>query len=608
MVRFTWPRLIRNSFLSIALLALVVPTQVSATDTVLRETDESAVQTDQDQPATDDVEPEVADVLPVDEEAVDIQPLDEENLQTLGMPDETSSSQDDTTDDVENTTQIYQNAEVLQISKIQVRSADDAYYEAIELYNPSSEALHLEGWEVDYFTGGYDFGVGTLTPTKQLKVFSADETISAQGTIILASSSAIESLASIGVAPIDFGRGTLSNDNGSVRLIHDGQTVDMVGWGKTNQEELTITSIGSAVWQRCMTADGVLADSGSGLDFAVYADVSYGAFAQCADPNDDDGTTDEQASNACDYVHISEIGANLNAQYIEIHNNSDAAISLAGCRLQTNRNTKEYVFAADAVLAADAYLSIDIDTTELTLTKTTTGIVYLINTSDDEVDSVTYENLSKDTSWALLSGEWLQTYVLTPSAANSYMQYPPCDAGYYRNTETGRCNKIVVESELTPCAADEYRSTETNRCRKIATATSTLTPCAEGQYRNPLTNRCKSLASATTLVPCEDGYYRNPETNRCKKIAAAASTLTPCKEGYERNPETNRCRKVAVTAATMPLADFPVEAVTAGSKVFVAWWAIGGVLFAGLGYAAWEWRHELRRMIQSVGMHRARKQ
>lgn len=276
------------------------------------------------------------------------------------------------------------------------------------------------------------------------------------------------------------------------------------------------------------------------------------------------------AVNACDGVRLSEIAANYDPQFIEIYNASSKTVDISGCQLQTNRSeTTSYVFAADTKLNVGAYLAIPIAQTELTLTKTTTGTVYLLNSDGStEIDARSYENLDDATSLALVGGTWQQTFAVTPSSANQYQVYPPCEAGYSRNELTGRCNKDPEPTVLAPCGPGEYRNPETNRCRSIATTTS-------------------------TLVPCDEGEYRNPETNRCKKIESSESTLQPCAEGYERNPDTNRCRKVLGASTSIPSADFPIEPVADTAKTFTAWWVLGGVLLLGLGYAGWEWRYEI---------------
>lgn len=228
--------------------------------------------------------------------------------------------------------------------------------------------------------------------------------------------------------------------------------------------------------------------------------------------------------NYCDGVRLSEIGANLDEQFIEIVNISNQPVSLSGCQLMTNRSvTKSFEFGEE-ILEPGNFRIIKISDTLLNLTKTTTGAVYLYSSDGElEVDSAKYVNLSKDTSWSVVNSEWVQTYVLTPGYPNVFQEYPSCQDGYSRNLETGRCNKMVTAE--------------------------TLTSCAVGYYRNEVTNRCRKIAIASTLTPCKEDQERNPETNRCRKVATTTSELKSCADGYERNPETNRCRKTVSTAA-----------------------------------------------------------
>ena len=281
------------------------------------------------------------------------------------------------------------------------------------------------------------------------------------------------------------------------------------------------------------------------------------------------------AMNTCENLRLSEIGANYSPQFIEVYNPTNKTIDISGCQLETNRSAvASYVFAKNTKLAANQHVAINVTKTDLSLIKTTSGTVYIVSADGtDEVDARTYENLAENTSWALVNGVWRQTFAVTPSAENAYQEYPACESGYYRNSETGRCNKIALASTPTPCKDGYYRNKETNRCRKIA-------------------------SSSSTLTPCKTGYYRNAATNRCRKISSTASTLKPCKEGYERNPETNRCRKVqSATYASAGDIPYAVETVPAAAGNIVGWWLFGGVLLAGAGYGAWEWRGEIARLF-----------
>ena len=272
--------------------------------------------------------------------------------------------------------------------------------------------------------------------------------------------------------------------------------------------------------------------------------------------------------NLCAGLRVNEIGANLDDQFVEI--TADRDVDLTGCRLMTNRSATKYYEFGQEILLSGALKVISIADTDLTLTKTTTGTVYLIASDGvTEIDAVTYENLAKNTSWALVDSEWVQTYAITRGGVNVNQEFAACQEGYFRNLETGRCNKIV-EPDV-------------------------LKPCPEGQYRNPETNRCRSLTSSgTTLVPCQEGYERNPLTNRCRKIATTDDPK-PCAEGYERNPETNRCRKIVSSAPAGFAVKMPPPD---GNNLWQ--WAVGAIVALTGMVIIFQYRAEIGRFFQKL--------
>ncbi len=308
--------------------------------------------------------------------------------------------------------------------------------------------------------------------------------------------------------------------------------------------------------------------------------------------------TDGSPVNECSALRLSEIAANTNRQFIEVYNASAEPASVRGCQLQTNRSQEvSYVFD-DRMVQPGEFVVVEIAHTSLTLTKTTSGTVYLISSDgQSEVDARSYENMSENTSLALVDGVWRTTFAITPGQVNHYQEYPACAEGYVRNPTTKRCNKITASTSPVDCGPGRYRSAETGRCRNIASATSQV-PCRADQYRNPETNRCRNLTStSSTLTPCKPGQERNPATNRCRAMATSASSLKPCAAGQERNPATNRCRKVASGDAQ---AGFKVVDTDEVKDRAASWLALAGVSVLALGYAAWEWRREVYGALVKV--------
>jgi len=166
-------------------------------------------------------------------------------------------------------------------------------------------------------------------------------------------------------------------------------------------------------------------------------------------------------------------------------------------------------------------------------------------------------------------------------------------------SDQGRGGVVRQSDTLKPCLSHQFRNPLTNRCKSTATQTNSLKPCRPDQYRNPETNRCRSNTVATsTLKPCRSDQVRNPATNRCKKAVAVGASLADCGPGRERNPETNRCRNIRRT--TPPESGFAIEPVADSASVFIGWWVLGGIAFAAAGYASWEWRAEIGRLVRRI--------
>ena len=314
----------------------------------------------------------------------------------------------------------------------------------------------------------------------------------------------------------------------------------------------------------------------------------------------------------CRNFRITEILANSGEQFIEIENFSNEISNLKGCVLMSSAfSSKNHIFD-ELEIEPMKFFVLKISESSLKLNKTTKGEISLINSENLPIQSVKFEPLKAESSWAFFKEGWKQTFEITPGEENVF----PCGAGYERdsntsecvkiklpeeekkcaegyflNPESGRCKKLEEPKVQAECAAGYFRNPETGRCKKVEVE-DLPTPCASGYYRNPETGRCRKIASlaSTTLTPCKEGYYRHPETNRCRKIASETEELTPCKEGYERNPETNRCRKIVKNLA----AEEKIETSDDQRKSeFTGWWAVFGVVFVLILVALWEFRKSI---------------
>ncbi len=330
------------------------------------------------------------------------------------------------------------------------------------------------------------------------------------------------------------------------------------------------------------------------------------------DISEGDATDSSATELGCEGVVFSEVLPNPQGPrsefpreenaFIELHNATNEPVSLNGCGLQTSANSSIYWFAEDEQLEPHAFVAWYEKDTKVQLPVSPSGTVYLLNSDNDEVESVTYpENMPEAGSYSWFGdNNWEVSFSPSPNNKNIEQSLRPCPEGQERNPNTNRCRNIEQTStELVPCLEGQERNPETNRCISVNQATRDLVPCAPNQERNPETNRCRLIdQSSRQLVPCAPHQERNPETNRCRNIESASSELKPCAEGQERNPETNRCRTVAQpNSEVMSVQDIKV----AQEEPVQNWVLSGSFLGFALLYGAWEWRLDAKRLLVRLG-------
>jgi hypothetical protein len=279
------------------------------------------------------------------------------------------------------------------------------------------------------------------------------------------------------------------------------------------------------------------------------------------------------------------VGSDNGNEFIELYNPNPSAVSLELYQLRVGVDApKLYPFPQGSEVPSNGYAVFSDADIGFTLVNTN-GQVAIVTTDGQLVDeSPVYSNAGDGQAWAVVGGAWQYTDQPTPGSSN-------LPSTFVFDDET-------AAADLKPCAPNQYRHPETNRCRLLVTAGSTLIPCKDGQYRSEITNRCRNIAG-DVLGACAANQYRNPETNRCRLIASTDGDLKPCSDNQERSPDTNRCRNKV--ASTIPEAAFAVEPIADSAGAVWGWWALGGVGLVAVGYAAWEWREEVLRLVRRFG-------
>lgn len=478
------------------------------------------------------------------------------------------------------------------------------FNEFIELYNQSNADINLAEYKLAYFN--------VASPTTQIPVLQSLGTslLESHKYVVLARTpSQIND--SISLSSVS----SLKDDEGTVRLMGpDSQTpaaniYDQVSWlrssvskplsGEINELPATTKSLQrisrSNIGPVSLDQYWVASDS---------TPFSYTYIAPDPLPLPDPEPTVPPPQVTCEGIFLNEIlpnpeGSDSGHEFIELYNPTNEAVSLDGCSIQTNANTKVYALPAISIEPGGYYAVYDIES-GLTLANNAGGTVWLLSSSA-ELQEISYPGeLDENVSWARFGDIWQATYILTPNLENNLQLTKPCDVGEERSIQTGQCQippKSIV-NELQPCAVNQERNPETNRCRLLQS--STLASCKAGEIRNPDTNRCRSiLDNSSVITPCKVSQERNPETNRCRNIVSAASVLTPCDEGQERNPETNRCRKATQAGAIAGAAN--VKDVASSSLDSSPKWWLAGVSIAGaVSYGVYEWRREAMGWISRI--------
>lgn len=466
----------------------------------------------------------------------------------------------------------------LMISEVQtgglgVNGDEIGNQEFIELYNPTSEVLDVQGWRLEYLSANHN---GTGPATRLLGELGGQIT---PRTYVLVSQQGFLD------ADLHFtsttASGALAQSGGHVRIIdRSGVTIDVVTWGSGvpigEWGQTPEIPPGSSI-QRILPHEADFI--GGGREFRAPSDTPT-PFRGVAPLLPEANNGDDSSDPTCTGVIISEIlpnpaGADAGHEYIELHNPTNVAVLLKGCSLRLGSSGTSFSLP-DEVLPPGAYRPFSDTESGITLPNATAQTVWLLGTADES--GVTYANeLEDDTAWAFIDNIWQSTKTPTPGGANVLPSLAPRPA---------------------PTKPTQIPQPKPPKPAKPSAAT---TSCPAGKERNPATNRCRNIttAGAKGLIACQSGQERNPATNRCRNIArVAGATLKPCQPGQVRNPDTNRCRKASTSQAA---AITKVEDVDSGSPAQnYRWWIAGLLVLAALGYALYEWRKDIANALHKI--------
>lgn len=449
--------------------------------------------------------------------------------------------------------------------------------EFVKIINTSKDVVNLDGWMIEYAKAG-----STIDDCDSSSWKVQDNTANIKQVTLKGDIDSLQEL----VVELAMNDGA----GGSLRISHDGDIFDLVGWGGTSSSGVCAEGVLAPIPQsgkslkRLMTATGDYIDTNNNQhDFTLN---NSSIFDDSSTENDDCSSVYAlefcvapipTPESSCSNVVLSEIlpnpaGSDSGKEYIELYNPSSLTVNLVGCSLKLGNSVND--LSGVMLPGFQAFYG-------MVLPNADGGTVeFLTSTTEDVVNYPA--GLKDEQAWALINGEWKMTERPTPGAENIYVQSV--------ETVTESANS-GVSSEV--CPAGKFRNPETNRCKNVESEDDAKA-CQPGKVRNPETNRCKSVADAiTSLKSCDSGQVRNPQTNRCRKVAGSTK-LADCKEGQERSPETNRCRKVAGASTSIPKESLEKEI---QKKQNISYGIFISMAILVVGYGAYEYRSNVANFL-----------
>ena len=197
----------------------------------------------------------------------------------------------------------------------------------------------------------------------------------------------------------------------------------------------------------------------------------------------------EKEPDFCENIQLNEVLANSSEQFIEFKNNTNKKINLKNCAVEIHLGSlkKPYkkVFTDEEILP-NSFFSLDSNTDlNFKLLKMGLNKISLLDSNNQEIQTVDLKNSKKDLSWIFDGKEWSQSFKITKNSENIFQ---PCEDGFNLNSQ-GQCEKIKL------CEDGYFLNEETGRCNKIK----------EEKLEKEKTEKIEN--DEKTEKKCSDGYF-----------------------------------------------------------------------------------------------------
>ena len=439
--------------------------------------------------------------------------------------------------------------------------------EAVVVYNNSSFEADITGW---CLSNKAVIKFACFTPHSQNEVVILPAYSYAVAVSVKAAKEPSLSLYSVVYEP-DSSSGSIVASSDTITLIDSAQqAVDQFSWSSSvssSQQwsrtklsalpDLFVDTNNSIDWQK-------ISQSELPVSQVVYREGSGETAPEEneEEPTDNQGTIPSPMPAVITELLPNPAGSDTGNEFIEIYNPNEAVdISLKGYQLRVGPSLDKLIVLSDYILKPGEYKVFTNKDLPYSLLNSSSRVSLATKEGKVSEEVVSYSLPPDSEAWALIDDTWQYTNQPTPGSLNLL------------SAITDDSEAMVATTAQKPCAANQYRSAETGRCR------------------------LNSSSTPSSPAACKVGQIRNVETNRCRNIPATVTT--GCKEGQEKNPETNRCR----TVKKLSSANYGVKGAASQQQSGMGWYiwaAIGGIVLLILGYGVWEWREELKKLLETV--------
>jgi hypothetical protein len=326
----------------------------------------------------------------------------------------------------------------LVISEIQTASTTSTGQEFIELYNPTSDSVVVDGWILQYKSATSAIADSSWTKRAELT-----GSVPSHGFYL------ISQTAYLSTADTELSTG-LSGTGGHVRLKdNNGIVVDLVGWGTNANAAEASPAPAPAAGESIERLPGRLVEDGGNItdtddnskDF-ILRPISQpqSAISPTEEPalnapiNLDDPLVDDRPAEApATYapIIITELMPDPAApltdahdEFIELYNPNEEAVNLKGYTLRAGSNFHSFYILPELTIAPGGYLVVYAKVSRIGLTNTG-GAAQLLDPAGNIVSSVeNYGQAETGQSWSLIDGIWKWSMQATPGIDNVFVAPP----------------------------------------------------------------------------------------------------------------------------------------------------------------------------------------